>query len=45
MKPSDSRQRPAPIPISHPSEARANVSYILVKPEPAKPSGKEKADG
>lgn len=39
------RKRPKPIPISHPSEARANVSYIIEKPAPVKPSGKEKGDG
>lgn len=43
MKPSD-RNRPKPIPITDPSEARANVSYIIEKP--VKPSGrKENADG
>lgn len=46
MSSSSERTRPAPIPISHPSEARANVSYVLEKPAPAvKPSRKENADG
>lgn len=45
MKASDAKPgtKKNPIPIPDISHARANSSYVIEKP--AKPSGKEKADG